>query len=235
MSNIVVRRLKNATDAEIERIVAVNVAAFANDAFSRVLVGGNMDLLPLLMRAHVEAGLIGGEVYVAGDGPDDIASAAVWFGPGQELLYSIDLQATGFGELMGSVSDATRGWWQDKFLPFNEATAAAFGEGLKKDNWHLELLATEPRSQHKGLATALIQEVGHIAWKAGKSLTVETDTEDALAFYKATGFALKAKKPVLLEVEGAEGDVERPIPMYVLWKIPEGRLQSDGTLSLWGL
>ena len=77
----------------------------AADTFNHVLIGGNTSLLPLLMRAQIKAGLIGGEVqsllvhayrwltilcalqvYVAGFGPDDISSAAVWFGPGQELL-----------------------------------------------------------------------------------------------------------------------------------------------------
>ena len=67
-------------DEEIERIVAVNVAAFADgelhllqsmcatqlntiiDEFNRILVGGDISILPLLMRAQIRAGLIGGEV-----------------------------------------------------------------------------------------------------------------------------------------------------------------------------
>ena len=102
--------------------MAVNVAAFADgeirllqymcatqlntiiDEFNRILVGGDISILPLLMRAQIKAGLIGGEVpsatssralhnvdppsqvYVAGFSLEDISSAAVWFGPGQELL-----------------------------------------------------------------------------------------------------------------------------------------------------
>ena len=34
----------------------------AADTFNHVLVGGNTSLLPLLMRAQIKAGLIGGEV-----------------------------------------------------------------------------------------------------------------------------------------------------------------------------
>ena len=67
-------------DEEIERIVAVNVAAFADgeirllqymcatqlntiiDEFNRILVGGDISILPLLMRAQIKAGLIGREV-----------------------------------------------------------------------------------------------------------------------------------------------------------------------------
>ncbi|KAL1708966.1 hypothetical protein EV121DRAFT_253478 [Schizophyllum commune] len=217
MSEIVVRHLKTATDEEIERIVAVNVAAFADDTFNHVLVGGNTSLLPLLMRAQIKAGLIGGEVYVAGFGPDDISSAAVWFGPGQELLDSPEQGAAGFNEFMGSITEGTRTWWTSKFFPFYGATTTeAFGEGFKKANWHLQLLATEPRAQRKGLATALIKAVNRLAKEKGKSLTVETETEGALKFYKGTGFVLKAEKPVPLD--GAEGVEDQPIPMYVLWK-----------------
>ncbi|KAL1688287.1 hypothetical protein GGG16DRAFT_94823 [Schizophyllum commune] len=192
----------------------------AADTFNHVLVGGNISLLPLLMRAQIKAGLIGGEVYVAGFGPDDISSAAVWFGPDQELLDSPEQGAAGFNEFMGSITEGTRTWWTSKFFPFYGATTTeAFGEGFKKANWHLQLLATEPRAQRKGLATALIKAgptLQLVAREKGKALTVETETEGALKFYKDTGFVLKAEKPVPLD--GAEGVEDESIPMYVLWK-----------------
>jgi len=49
-------------------------------------VGGNRLLLNPLQRAHITAGAIGGEVWVAGFGPDDISAVAVWFGPGEDFL-----------------------------------------------------------------------------------------------------------------------------------------------------
>ncbi|KAL1688299.1 hypothetical protein GGG16DRAFT_116139 [Schizophyllum commune] len=216
MQDVFVRHLKNATDEEIERIVAVNVAAFADDEFNRILVGGDISILPLLMRAQIKAGLIGGEVYVAGFSHEDISSAAVWFGPGQEMLSSPEQGEAGFNDFMGAIGEDTRNWWAAKFLPFYGATTTeAFGEGFKKANWHLQLLATEPRSQSKGLASALVKRVDQLAREVGKALTVQTETEEALAFYKANGFKLKAEKPV--PTDDVE-DVERPIPMYVLWK-----------------
>ncbi|KAL1707415.1 hypothetical protein EV121DRAFT_278130 [Schizophyllum commune] len=198
MQDVFVRQLKNATDEEIERVVAVNVAAFADDEFNRILVGGDISILPLLMRAQIKAGLIGGEVYVAGFSHQDISSAAVWFGPGQEMLSSPEQGNAGFNEFMGAIGDDTRNWWTNK-----------------KANWHLQLLATEPRSQRKGLASALVKRVDQLAREEGKALTVETETEGALAFYKANGFTLKAEKAVPTD---AIEDVERPIPIYVLWK-----------------
>ena len=50
-----------------------------------------------------------------------------------------------------------------QFFPFYGATTTeAFGEGFKKANWHLQLIATEPRAQRKGLATALIKAVNRL-------------------------------------------------------------------------
>jgi hypothetical protein len=126
MSEITVRRVKAATDEEIERMTSVLVDAFHGgmsfpflptasglmmtftaDEFTRWMVGGDMGLVPLIKKAQVRMALIGGEVrlrytsltastnvnimtlnqlFVAGFGPDDISSVAVWFGPGQEAL-----------------------------------------------------------------------------------------------------------------------------------------------------
>ncbi|KAL1670455.1 hypothetical protein GGF50DRAFT_109430 [Schizophyllum commune] len=223
MQDVFVRQLKNATDEEIERIVAVNVAAFADDEFNRILVGGDISILPLLMRAQIKAGLLwrrGTQRTIFEDfftiltlhpRSTSPASATKTFPPQRP-----EQGEAGFNDFMGAIGEDTRNWWAAKFLPFYGATTTeAFGEGFKKANWHLQLLATEPRSQRKGLASALVKRMDEQARAEGKALTVETETEGALAFYKANGFKLKAEKPV--PTDDVE-DVERPIPMYVLWK-----------------
>ena len=89
---------------------------------------------------------------------------------------------------MAAIGEDTRNWWTEKVLacflhfsplplfhrnthayaptpvpPFYGATTTrAFGERLKKANWHLQLLATEPRSQRKGLASALVKRVDEL-------------------------------------------------------------------------
>ena len=44
------------------KVVPARQLIRAADTFNHVLVGGNTSLLPLLMRAQIKAGLIGGEV-----------------------------------------------------------------------------------------------------------------------------------------------------------------------------
>ena len=92
---------------------------------------------------------------------------------------------------MAAIGEDTRNWWTDKVLAclssfsvlplfplFHRNPHAyapnpvppllrrhhrrAFGEGFKKANWHLQLLATEPRSQRKGLASALVRRVDEL-------------------------------------------------------------------------
>lgn len=56
------------------------------DPFGHSLTGGNLELDIWLQRAHVRAGAIGGELWVAGYGPTDICAVAIWYGPGTDFL-----------------------------------------------------------------------------------------------------------------------------------------------------
>lgn len=50
-------------------------------------VGGELHLSTNLWRAFIKAGLLGGEVYVAGvDSDVRVDGVAVWFAPGKEFL-----------------------------------------------------------------------------------------------------------------------------------------------------
>jgi hypothetical protein len=81
MSEISVRLVKNPTEAEIQRMTAVLVDAFEGgasssrhkknnsidsrtntDEFEKWMVGGNLDLLPLVNDFQIRMGLIAGEV-----------------------------------------------------------------------------------------------------------------------------------------------------------------------------
>ncbi|KAJ7614659.1 hypothetical protein DFH06DRAFT_920702, partial [Mycena polygramma] len=113
-----------------------------------------------LQRAVVRAGLIGGEVWVAGFGPTDICAAAVWFGPGNDFLATEDQRAAGWSEAEAKFTPELRKWWTDYFIPRASAwSRSLLGEGTMLNSWQLELLGTSPEHQKKGLAAALIRAI----------------------------------------------------------------------------
>jgi hypothetical protein len=119
------------------------------DQFTSFILGGDLSLTADVHRAQIKAGLVGGEVkhvslssastkshtckvYVAGFGPEDIQSVAVWFAPGRELLDtsvislsflvldavvnvsdSEEQKNAGFGEFMGKLKPETLKWWTE--------------------------------------------------------------------------------------------------------------------------
>jgi hypothetical protein len=58
----------------------------ASDKFSSFMTGKDKSLQVPLARAHVKAGLIDGEVFVAGMEEGEIAAVAVWFAPGHVIF-----------------------------------------------------------------------------------------------------------------------------------------------------
>ena len=89
--SVYVRRLTDPTEEQAAHCAALMEAAFGAvtyDNFGETLSGGNKDLDILILRAGVNAGFTGGEVYVAGFTEDvaDICALAIWFGPGTDYL-----------------------------------------------------------------------------------------------------------------------------------------------------
>ncbi|TDL30001.1 hypothetical protein BD410DRAFT_710196 [Rickenella mellea] len=178
------------------------------DKFTEYIVGGfigndgNKSLVPDVHRAQIKAGLIGGRVYVAEIDQVGIVGAAVWFGPGEELLSSPDQAAAGFNQFMGDLGSRDPempAWWMTSFLPnYGKFTSEALGDPKYKHNgWHLQLLGVEPKYQRHGVGTALIKYVKDIdATSESKHLSVETETEGARQFYKQVGFIERGETTV---------------------------------------
>ena len=60
------------------------------DAFTPLLVGGDLNLVGDSNLASIRCGLIDGEVHVLELGPnvEDIVGVAVWFPPGKDMYSS---------------------------------------------------------------------------------------------------------------------------------------------------
>ncbi|KAJ7497944.1 hypothetical protein B0H11DRAFT_1997924 [Mycena galericulata] len=207
MANIVVRRLANPTEDEYERAVSTLLAAFepAPDSFGHSLTGGDRTLRPLFHDAHLRAGAIGGEVWVAGFGPTDICAVAVWFGPGTDYLETEEQRAAGWNQLEAKFTPELKQWWSEYFTPrYSKWNESCVGEGTKFKSWQLQLLGTNPEYQRKGLAAALIQAIEAKAIADGVIMCLETIGEPNVAFYKQRGFSVRSE---VLSIVGAGGEV----------------------------
>ncbi|KAJ7460805.1 hypothetical protein FB451DRAFT_1405340 [Mycena latifolia] len=206
MADLVVRRLINPTDDEIERGATLLTAAFneLTDAFGACITGGNSDLDPMFHRAHMRAGAVGGELWVAGFGPTDIAAVAVWFGPGTEFLDTEEQRAAGYNDLQAKFTPELHKWWSEYFIPrYKQWNEACLGEGTYRKSWHLDLLGTSTDHQHKGLAAALIQAVEPKATADGVMMYLETTNDANVAFYKKRGFNVRGD----ISIVGSGGEV----------------------------
>jgi len=194
ITSIVVRRLVTPTEDEIQQAAAVLHAAFLqlNDGFGHSLTGGNPELDLKLHLACLRAGAVGGEIWVAGFGPTEIRAVAVWFGPGTDYQATEEQRAAGWNALQTKFPPELRKWWSDYFIPRCRVwRESCLGEGTKLRSWHLQMLATKPEDQRKGLSIALIQAVELKAQADGAMMCVDTTNDSNVAFYRARGFTVR--------------------------------------------
>ncbi|KAJ7355792.1 acyl-CoA N-acyltransferase [Mycena albidolilacea] len=207
MAEIIVRKLSDPTEDEIEQAAAVLNEAFLNppDPFFHSLTGGNRELDIYIHRAHVRSGVLDGEVWVAGFGPTDICAVAVWFGPGADVLATDEKRAAaGLGQFQSRLGPEQRKWRSEYFLPrYDEAIASFIGQDTSLNSWHLDLLGTDPKHQRKGLSSALIRAVESKAAAEGVMMVLETTNDPNVAYYQKLGFVVRGT----FSVVGSGGDI----------------------------
>ncbi|KAJ7272679.1 acyl-CoA N-acyltransferase [Mycena haematopus] len=207
MAEIVVRRLVNPSEDEIEQAAAVLNRAFLNppDPFFHSLTGGNRKLDICIHRAHVRAGVIDGEVWVAGYEPTDICAVAVWFGPGTDILATEEQRVTaGWDQFQSNLTPELKKWRLEYFLPrYHEWIASCIGEDTSMKSWHLDLLGTDPAHQRKGLSSALIRAVETKAVEDGIRIVLETTNDPNVAYYRKLGFVVRGTVTIV----GSGGEI----------------------------
>ncbi|KAF8996613.1 hypothetical protein BDQ17DRAFT_1310236 [Cyathus striatus] len=187
-----VRRLKNASEAEVERITQILCAAFHDDPFDKILLGGDMSLDILLNRSGVKAGLIGGQVYIAQVGPEisDIAGVAIWYPPGTKSMSTKEERDnSGWNEFWNAISEEHRTWWTSIYIPAGRRLSEESGLGLdfSRNAWNLRIFSVAPEHQGKGLGRALFKLVDDIAASEGKSIILKTTNDLDIMIYKRLG------------------------------------------------
>jgi len=232
IATIHVRQLSTtASEAEVESTTQVMGDAFTGDVFTEMTVGASgagakSSLVADLHRAQIKAGLVGGRVYVAEIEGVGIVGAAVSFGPGQELLGSPGQAEAGFNHFMeelGKNNPTMPAWWMSYFLPkYSAFTTEALGDsGFKHNGWQLQLLGVRSEYQRHGVGRALVgfieaeARATEPALAASMKMSVETETEGALSFYKAVGFVERGKTTISGEEKSQCG---ASCPMWCLSK-----------------
>ncbi|TDL29996.1 hypothetical protein BD410DRAFT_893185 [Rickenella mellea] len=230
---IYVRRLDpNPGEDVIQTVTDVMIKAFDGDHFTSMLVCDQLELVPDCHRAQIRAGLLAGEVWVAGFTPDDILGAAVWFGPGQELLGGPnrkDQMELGWKTFQAKLSeDGKRVWWRMFLGEYCTLATNSLSrkhqrpDSWKFDSWHLQLLGVIPEHQRKGLGRALIEEIKKKADEQHLGMSVETETEKSLRFYKGVGFVEQGNTIITGYTDGSQP--AKTSPMYCLSIDPDAKL-----------
>ncbi|KAG7451984.1 uncharacterized protein BT62DRAFT_915758 [Guyanagaster necrorhizus] len=188
MSSFAVRRLTEAPEsAKFDEVVECFKEAFAEDDFVRTLTGGKTDVYHHLNRSVVLSGLLSGEVYVVEEATNgEVMASAIWFPPNREL-YEDTEKCKAVRPLMASLGAELGEWWCTRFLPEYTAFAdAEFGEGVKKDAWHLQWIGTRKPYRRRGLAAMLIDVIRDK--KGDAKMCLEVENPENLGFYQKCGF-----------------------------------------------
>ncbi|KAJ7067880.1 acyl-CoA N-acyltransferase [Mycena amicta] len=197
MAEVFVRRLETPTDAQIEQLVTLMLESFqavTYDTFGTSLNGGDKSLDIFLHRASLKAGFVDGEVWVAGFTPQvsQICAVAIWFPPQTDYLNTEQQRAAGWDQAQLRFSPELSKWYSDYLAPRISAHSADFlGKDAQLNSWHLNILATNPNHQKKGLAAALIDAIETKAKADGIPMCVETTNALNVAFYRNRGFRVR--------------------------------------------
>lgn len=158
-------------------MVANVAAAFAQDPAWAYMLGDEYErLAPQFAGVLFDSRLLSGSVWLTAD----LAAVAMWDPPERDeatVEHARRLWAQ-YREVAGEATVA-------RHTSYNAAVSAASPEG---PYWYLGVLATEPRRQRGGLASAVLSPVLEEADRDGLSCCLETSTPANRRFYERRGF-----------------------------------------------
>jgi GNAT superfamily N-acetyltransferase len=169
--------IRRALPRDRSAVAATVAAAFADDPAWAFILGEQYGRL----AAHFAAALfdlrIGSQnVWVT----DEVAAVAMWDPPGKSD------GARGYGESIWARYRAIAG--EDalrRLASYNDAVAAA---SPPEAYWYLGVLATHPKRQREGLATAVLTPILREADRLAIACCLETSTAVNRRFYERRGF-----------------------------------------------
>jgi GNAT superfamily N-acetyltransferase len=170
----VIRRVSSAERADV---VATVTAAFVDDPAWRFLLNDEYERLASeFVGATFDLRVASGNVWAS----DDVATVAMWDGPGGDgdPSHLAEETWTRYRALAGEQAHA-------RLADYKSAVASA---APRDPYWYLAVLATHPSRQGEGLASAVLMPIIDEADRDGIACCTETSTEANRRFYARRGF-----------------------------------------------
>ncbi|RDB27675.1 Puromycin N-acetyltransferase [Hypsizygus marmoreus] len=201
--NYTLRKLTDPTPEELEEIRAIFDIAFASERAFQSVVGPEKfpQILPILNRAQLIAGSLGGEIIIAADAANSnkIIGAIIWFGPGREIYDSDEQRKRALGPLMEVFPPEAKQWYAEVTPKMEAFKKASFGDRARTE-WYLQRVGVLPDWQGKGVGTALIEEGRKRVGKHG--IALQAVEPKNVSYYEYLGFKNKGH----IDVQALHGD-----------------------------
>lgn len=178
--------IRAATRADLERMGALLIVAFAGDPFARwILPDPHIFTLSSYdyARINAEPGFAHGANHIIGDG----RGMAIWRPPG----VAPDPEAL--------ADNAARTFQPDRLAPFRALMEACEPYHLDTPHWHLSLIAVDPAFGGQGLGSKLLAHGLAASDRDGLPVYLESTNARNLTVYERHGFELLAE----VRIDGA--------------------------------
>ena len=173
--------IRHATSSDVTAAARSASRAFADDPVMRWLIPDDDDYdalwLPLFGNICRR--------WLATDSlwcTDDAVAMAGWVPPGRP---EVDMSG-----VEGVIDYEHPDWRRARFAALSEQMGANTPD---EPHWYLNMLATHPDWQRRGLGGALMGAVSEIAEDAGLPCYLETETVENVAYYRHHGFEVRSE------------------------------------------
>jgi len=192
-TNITVKKLDNPTEGHVEEAVQIFCKLMTEDPIAIALTGGDVRILPYLIRAMVGGiAFMCGEIYAAFNEHGIMVGFQGWVPPGQ-ALFSTEKQRELLADFMSRISEETKEFFGtmmgeefpkivDKFTGIENCELNAY--------WcNFNFVAAE--YQQQGISAAMSELVYRKAELNGWTMALSTTSVRNIAIYNHLGFRLK--------------------------------------------
>lgn len=180
-------RIRLATLADVEAVIATVAAAFANDsAWSFITDDGDRGVRAAFAKALLIPRVRRGTAWVV----DDCSAVAMW--------DRIDVDAPSDPEDDATWAAFRAEAGEEVWTRLHAYDGALEADGPAAPYWYLGVLATHPDAHGRGLATAVMQPGLRAAQAEGWDCWLETSTPSNKRFYAGRGFT----EPIEVDIPG---------------------------------
>ncbi|KAF9027310.1 hypothetical protein BDZ89DRAFT_1066978 [Hymenopellis radicata] len=171
---ILIKRINDPTDTQIEQAVDICLRAFEGDLAVHSMSGGDPDVQRRHTRAMFKAGALDGVIYFAVHPTAEAPlGVALCFGPGKGLFKTEAQRTQGWNDVWASFPPALKSWWEADFMkPIGQLEENTIGSELILQSWYIDVLATDPEHQGRGIGTSLVKAMCNKAKEGGEMLSL---------------------------------------------------------------